>query len=91
MTQPIRTAVLASANQAISVDRATTHGNAESNFSLIAAYWSAHLDANVTAQDVATMMTLFKLARAKGNPAHLDNWVDAAGYAALGAEIGASK
>jgi hypothetical protein len=44
----------------------------------------------LTALDVARLMVLFKMARAKGNPAHMDGWVDACGYAALGAEI-ASK
>lgn len=89
MTQfiPVRVAVLDAAKQAITIDRAATHGSAENNFGLIAAYWSAHLDSNITAQDVATMMALFKLARAKSNPGHLDNWVDAVGYSALGAEI----
>ena len=84
---PIRVAVLDLAKQAITVDRAATHGKAEDTFGLIAAYWSAHLDTNVTAADVGTMLALFKLARAKGNPGHLDNWTDAIGYCALTAEI----
>jgi hypothetical protein len=88
---PVRVAVLDTARQAITVDRAATHGDAESSFSLIAAYWSAHLDHPVSAGDVAVMMTLFKLARAKGNPKHQDNWVDAIGYSALGAEIAAGE
>ncbi len=82
-----RSDILAAAEQAVSVDRAATHGEAERNFALIATYWSAHLDAEVTATDVATMMTLLKLARIKGNPANADNWVDAAGYCACGGEI----
>ncbi len=87
---PIRAAVLDIARQCITVDRAATHGNAESNFGLISAYWSAHLAHPVSPNDVAVMMTLLKLARARGNPGHLDNWVDAIGYAALGAEIAAN-
>ena len=82
-----RTEILAAANQAITQDRAATHGSVENSFGLIAAYWSAHLDATVTAVDVATMMVLFKCARMAGNPAHLDSWVDAAGYAAIGGEL----
>lgn len=82
-----RTDILTTANTAITRDRAATHGNAENNFCIIAAYWSAHLDQPITATDVATMMVLFKMARAKTNPAHLDNWIDAAGYSALGGEI----
>ena len=82
-----RTEILEAAKQAVTVDRAATHGDAESNFGLIAAYWSAHLDAEVTPEDVAVMMTLLKLARVRSNPAHVDSWVDGCGYLACGGEI----
>jgi hypothetical protein len=88
---PVRVAVMNMARQAITVDRAATHGKAEDSFGLIAAYWSAHLDRPITATDVGTMLALFKLARAKGNPGHLDNWTDAIGYSALTAEIAGAK
>lgn len=84
-----RSDILKAADQCVTVDRAATHGDAESSFGLIAAYWSAHLDTPVSAQDVAAMMALFKLARMKGNPAHTDNAVDACGYAAIAGELGA--
>ena len=86
-TPPVRSVILAEALQAITVDRAATHGKAEDSFTLIAAYWSAHVGHPISAIDVAAMMTLFKLARIKGNPHHLDSFVDAVGYAALAAEI----
>ena len=82
-----RSEILDTAKQYVNVDRATMHGSAERNFGLIAAYWSAHLDTNVSAVDVAAMMTLFKLARLKGNPANPENWVDGCGYLACGGEI----
>ena len=82
-----RSEILDTAKQAVTVDRAATHGEAERNFGLIAAYWSAHLDAEVTPEDVAVMMTLLKLARIKSNPAHVDSWVDGCGYLACGGEI----
>ena len=82
-----RSQILDTAKQYVNVDRAGTHGDAESNFGLIAAYWSAHLDAYVGPEDVAIMMTLLKLARAKANPGHADNWVDGCGYLACGGEI----
>ncbi len=82
-----RTDILDAARQCITVDRQKTHGDAEDSFGLIAAYWSAHLDAHITATDVAVMMTLFKLARMKGNQTHIDNAVDAAGYVALAGEM----
>jgi hypothetical protein len=37
--------------------------------------------------DVAMMMTLFKIARIKGNPDHIDSYIDAAGYLAIAGEI----
>lgn len=82
-----RSEILAAADQAVSIDRAETYGDAEVCFALIATYWGAHLDATVTAADVAAMMTLLKLARIKSNPGHADSWVDVAGYAACGGEI----
>ena len=82
-----RTDILDAARQAITVDRAKTHGDAENTFGLIAAYWSAHLDCKVTAGDVAIMMTLFKGARMKANPGHADNYTDAVGYAAIAGEL----
>jgi hypothetical protein len=45
------------------------------------------LDANITAHDVAVMMTLLKLARIKSNHANPDNWVDGCGYMACGGEL----
>lgn len=82
-----RTETLDAARQAITVDRAATHGEAENTFGLIAAYWSAHLDCVVTAGDVAQLMVLFKVARMKANPGHADNYTDAVGYAAIAGEL----
>jgi hypothetical protein len=82
-----RSEILDTAKEYVTKDRAGTHGDAEANFGLIAAYWSAHLGRNIKPHDVAVMMTLLKLARAKSNPAHADNWVDGCGYLACGGEI----
>ena len=86
-----RTEILDTAKEYVTKDRADTHGDAESNFGLIAAYWSAHLNKNISAHDVAVMMTLLKLARMRSNPAHVDSAVDAAGYSALAGEIGTGE
>jgi hypothetical protein len=86
-----RSEILDTAKEYVTKDRADTHGDAESNFGLIALYWSAHLDALVTSHDVAVMMTLMKLARMRSNPAHVDSAVDAAGYSALAGEIGTGE
>ncbi len=82
-----RSQILDTAKEYVTKDRADTHGDAESNFGLIAAYWSAHLNVSIRAHDVAVMMTLMKLARARSNPKHTDNWVDGCGYLACGGEI----
>lgn len=84
-----RAEILDTAKAYITVDRANTHGSAEANFGLIAAYWSAHLDARVTDHDVAVMMCLFKLVRMKSNPAHIDSSQDLCGYGAIAGELGA--
>ena len=81
-----RADILDTAKEYVTKDRAATHGDAESNFGLIAAYWSAHLNVSIRAHDVAVMMTLLKLARARSNPKHTDNWIDGCGYLALGGE-----
>ena len=81
-----RAKILDTAKEYVTKDRAATHGDAERNFGLIAAYWSAHLNKNISPHDVAVMMTLLKLARMKSNPKHADNWIDGCGYLALGGE-----
>ena len=82
-----RSEILDTAKEYVTKDRAGTHGDAEANFNLIAAYWTAHLDAFVGPEDVAIMMTLLKMARLKGNPYHQDNYVDGCGYLACAAEL----
>lgn len=86
-----RSDILDTAKEVITNDRQATHGSAEDNFGLIAAYWSAHLGRTIKPHDVAVMMTLLKLARAKANPKHVDNWIDGCGYLALGGETAAEE
>lgn len=82
-----RAAILDAARQAVTVDRAATHGDVEDTFTAIASLWSSYLDTQIQPHDVALMMALLKIARAQGNPGHLDNWTDLAGYAACGGEM----
>ena len=53
----------------------------------IAALWGTYLGHPITAADVCLLMVLLKVARAATpeGQAHDDNWLDIAGYAALGA------
>ena len=82
-----RAEILDAARQAVTVDRAATHGRAEDTFARIAAVWSARIGVEITPAQVCILMADLKAARAWGNPEHADNWVDLAGYAACGGEI----
>lgn len=85
--QTARALILDAAREAVTRDRAATHGDAEANFARIAAVWSVRLGVTITPAQVALMLVDLKVTRAWGNPAHQDNWVDIAGYAACGGEI----
>lgn len=86
-----RRALLDRAAVLVEESRAQEHGDARGNFSLIAGYWSAHLGCDVTATDVAVMMALLKIARLRKKPRNAENWIDGAGYLALGGEIAQAR
>lgn len=79
--------VLDAASQAINIDRAATYGDAQETMERIAKSWSAKLGIDISAVDVCILLADMKLCRASGGQAHDDNFIDTAGYAALGAEI----
>jgi len=83
---------LETARQVVTKDRASAYGSAEDNFSNIAEMWNAQglrIDGRqLVAGDVALLMIGMKLARLRHNPSHEDSWVDVAGYAACGMEVG---
>jgi len=83
-----RSDILHNAIEIINNDRQSTHGKPEDSFANIANLWSAYLDKTISVNQVAMMMTLMKIARTKNNPLHIDNYIDMAGYAALGGELG---
>ena len=85
-----RAEILSTASRIVTVDRAATHGNAEDQFATIAARWGVLLGVKLTPAKVALMLADLKLVRAWTNPAHGDNFVDLAGYAACGGEIATS-
>ena len=82
-----RAKVLRTAEKYVCADRASQHGDMEDNFQCIADYWAVHLGTEVTATDVAVMMTLLKVARIKSNAKNSYNWVDGCGYLACGGEL----
>ncbi len=79
---------LTEAEKCVCSDRNLQYGEPEDNFSDIARLWSAYLDTDLGAEDVAIMMCLFKIARIKGSfYESKDSWIDLIGYAACGGEI----
>ena len=79
--------VLEEAHGIIYGDREATYGDPGINLRRIAALWTAYLsnksgDAALTADDVAMMMVLLKIARQQ-HQTKRDNLVDACGYLAL--------
>lgn len=96
----IRAELLESALKAVN-ERPTAYGPPGDNFKRIAALWNEYVmgrygqpytdhntyEVKFDATDVAAMMILMKVARLEESPAHLDSWVDIAGYAACGAEV----
>ena len=91
----IRGNALCDALRTINGQRQDSHGNPEDSFERIANLWDAYLtgkyksEIDLTAEDVALMMTLMKIARMMTGSGHRDSYVDAAGYIGLAADMGA--
>lgn len=83
----IRSTILKAAEQCVCHDRQDAYGSVEDNFGLIGGLWSTLLGTTINAHDVALMMALLKIARAKTGLPKDDNYVDLAGYAACAGEI----
>ena len=83
-----REQILAKAKDCVCGQRQMEYGTPEDNFGLIARLWSDYTGAQITSTDVAMMMALLKIARIKHGNAVEDSYVDLAGYAACGGELG---
>lgn len=96
-----RTVVLDEASRLTAKDREADYGVPYDNFTNVAGLWEGYLNSKpaclpmnseddysvrITAEDVAWLMVLLKMARTFGSRSHADNYVDAAGYAALAGE-----
>ena len=82
---------LKKADECVNGKREQDYGSPESNFLKIADLWSAYYGAPFSANDVAMMMALLKIARISTGTATEDSFVDLAGYAACGCEITTDK
>ena len=102
-TSVTRKSILEAAEKCVCGDRDQQYGSPEDSFKAIASMWNSYLYAKgliknssskwkgIKPDDVAAMMVLFKIARVATGQNKADNWIDAAGYAACGGEIGGSK
>ncbi len=79
--------VLQTAQNLVAGDRAKQHGDKLKTHQNIARLWSAYLGVPIAAHQVAMLMVLLKVARTRTGAFNLDDFVDAAGYTAIAAEI----
>ena len=88
-TSTLRVEALREAARIISGERDKQYGKPEDNFERTAKIWSVTLGIEITNEDVAMMMVGLKVARyASKSGFQPDTWVDIAGYAACGYEVG---
>ena len=87
-----RKEILDTATSYVTSDRETQYGSPEDNCGIIADLWHTYLlgcttGGHLTAEDVAIMMCLLKVARIASGQKKDDNYIDLAGYAACAGEI----
>lgn len=84
-----RVQALREAAKIISGDRDVQYGGPEENFTRIAKIWSVIVGVEISPEDVAMMMVGLKVARyASKSGFQPDTWIDIAGYAGCGYEVG---
>lgn len=76
----IGTSVIEAAKSIVAGDRQADYGDAKESFGRIAKLWSAYSGIEITSWDVAQMMILLKVSRAKTSKKD-DTLIDIAGYA----------
>lgn len=91
-----RAEILDGAKKCVCEDRESQYGSPEDSFGLIAELWepiirtycvSNGADVYITADTVAIMMSLLKIARIAGGRFKADSYIDACGYLACAGEI----
>lgn len=84
-----RVQALREAATIIAGDRDVQYGGPEENFTRIAKIWSVIVGVEISSEDVAMMMVGLKVARyASKSGFQPDTWIDIAGYAGCGYEVG---
>lgn len=82
-----RKTILDAAATCVCKERNDQYGEPEDCFQDIANLWAAYKGVDFDPFDVAMMMSLLKVARAKKNPQHTDNYVDLCGYGSIAGEL----
>ncbi len=86
---PRRVEMLREAAKIINGERDKQYGGPEDNFDRIAKIWTILFHRQFTTEEVALAFVATKLARFASNSGFQpDTWVDIAGYAACGYEVG---
>ena len=88
-TTTLRVEALREAARIISGERNKQYGGPEENFERIAKIWEIIFGIPVSNEDVAMAMVAVKVARYASKSGYQpDTWIDIAGYAACGYEVG---
>lgn len=91
-TTPLRVEALREAARLITSERNKQYGPPTENFNRIARLWSVVLAKDITEEDVAMCMVALKMARYASRSGYQpDTWIDIAGYAGCGYEVGAPE
>jgi hypothetical protein len=86
---PVRVQALREAARIINGDRNKQYGGPEENFTNIAKIWEVIFQREFTPEEVAMAMVGVKLARFVSKAGFQpDTWIDIAGYAGCGYEVG---
>jgi hypothetical protein len=89
---PPRVEALREAARLINSERDQQYGPPKENFNRISRLWSVILKIDVTEEDVAMCMVALKMARYASKSGYQpDTWIDIAGYAGCGYEVGAPE
>ena len=82
-----RSELLVSAQKTVDGDRDKEFGDPLENMKCAAELIGNYLDRELSPDDVAMIMCLFKVARIKGNRGSTDSYRDLAGYAAIAYDV----
>ena len=89
---PPRVEALREAARLINSERNVQYGPPSENFDRIARLWSVILGVDVTMEDVSMCMVALKMARYASKSGYQpDTWIDIAGYAGCGYEVGIAE